>query len=115
METAMMRYEEVDTENRALRAAKYELETKVPPPRTPPTWSILLQADSTPTRVAYTTHLRWPPRHHCVHTCFEPDATVICFSSGHRAGAPVARCGQWSCGSARGAGPPAERRPGAAS
>ena len=30
METAMLRYDEVDGENRALRAAKYELETKVP-------------------------------------------------------------------------------------
>ena len=29
METAMMRYDEVDAENRSLRAAKYELETKV--------------------------------------------------------------------------------------
>ena len=29
METAMMRYDEVDGENRSLRAAKYELETKV--------------------------------------------------------------------------------------
>jgi len=29
METAMLRYDEVDAENRSLRAAKYELETKV--------------------------------------------------------------------------------------
>jgi hypothetical protein len=28
METAMMRYDEMDAENRALRAAKYELEAK---------------------------------------------------------------------------------------
>ena len=29
METAMLRYDEIDAENRALRAAKYELEAKV--------------------------------------------------------------------------------------
>ena len=29
VETALMRYDEVDAENRALRAAKYELEAKV--------------------------------------------------------------------------------------